>query len=146
MLSQSHLIFFRRIQTSRQDPRLLRSWLQVSFYWSFSFISFRVSGAMAASRNFACFAIVFYLFLFCCVSRSSPYPNTLVCCSSYSLDDAGVTKITDEGDFIPQVACCRCIRPAILDLHLRQDRIATSLHGYLIHRTLFLPLTLRAFA
>ena len=53
---------------------------------------------MAASHNFACSIIVFYLFLFCCLSRSSLYPNTLVCCSSYSLDDAGVTKITDKGD------------------------------------------------
>lgn len=48
--------------------------------------------------------------------------------------------------YIVQVTCRRCIGPAILDFHLRHDRIATSLHGYLILRTLFPPLTLRAFA
>ena len=40
-----------------------------------------------------------------------------------------------------QVACRRCIGPAILDFHLRHDRIATSFYGCLILRTLFLPLT-----
>ena len=48
--------------------------------------------------------------------------------------------------YIVQVACRRCIGAVILDFHLRHDRIATSLNGYLILRPLFLPLTLRAFA
>ena len=48
--------------------------------------------------------------------------------------------------YIVQVAGRRCIGPAILDFHLRHDRIATSLYGYLILQTPFLPLTLRAFA
>ena len=51
-----------------------------------------VSGEMAVSRNFLGSAIVTYLYLFCCLSRSLIYLNTLIFCPSYALDDSGVTK------------------------------------------------------
>ena len=53
---------------------------------------------MAAGHNLIRSAIVFYLFLYRCLSRSSLYLYTFVFCSSYDLDISGATKITVEGD------------------------------------------------
>ena len=58
----------------------------------------KVSCVTAVGHNLICSSIVFYLYLFCCLSRSSLHLYTFVFCSSYGLDNSGVTKITDEGD------------------------------------------------
>ena len=62
---------------------------------------------MAASCKFTCSAVVTYLFLFCCLSRSLLYLSTLVFCSSCALGDSGVEKITAERDL--HVYCASCL-------------------------------------
>ena len=74
----------------------------------------KISISMAFGHNLICSAIIFYLFLFCCLSRSSPYLNTFVFCSSYGLDNSGVTKITDEGDLYR----ASCLSPLHRTRHL----------------------------
>ena len=93
---------------------------------------------MAASHNFACSAIV-YLFLFCCFIRSSLYPNTLLCCSSYSFDDAGVTKITDEGDLYR----ASCLLSMHSTRHLGSS--STRLHRYFTSQISYTPNSVSTF-
>ena len=89
---------------------------------------------MAASCNFTCSAIVFYLFLFCCLSRSSLYLNTLVFCSSYALDDSGVKKITDEGDLYR----ASCLSSMLLTRHLGSSS-STRSRCYFTSRIAYTP-------
>ena len=87
----------------------------------------KVSGVMAVGHNLICSSIVFYLFLFCCLSRSSLYLYTFVFCSSNGLDNSGLTKITDEGDLYR----ASCLSPMHRTHHLGFSS-STRSHRYFI--------------
>ena len=90
--------------------------------------------SVAASCNFTSSAIVFYLFLFCCLSRSSLNLNAIVFCSSYALDDSGVKKITDEGDLYR----ASCLSSMHLTRHLGSSSSTRSRYCF-TSRTAYTP-------
>ena len=95
---------------------------------------------MAVSRNFLGSAIVTYLYLFCCLSRSLIYLNTLIFCPSYALDDSGVTKTTNEVDLY-RASCSSSMR---LFRHLGFSS-STRSHRYFTARISHTPNSVSSF-
>ena len=95
---------------------------------------------MAASCKFTCSAVVIYLFLFCCLSRSLLYLSTLIFCSSCALEDSGVKKITAEGDLY----CASCLLSMHSTRHLGFSS-STRSHRYFTSRISYTPNSVSAF-
>ena len=95
---------------------------------------------MAVSRNFLGSAITTYLYLFCCLSRSLIYLNTLIFCPSYALDDSGVTKTTNEVDLY-RASCSSSMR---LFRHLGFSS-STRSHRYFTARISHTPNSVSSF-
>lgn len=97
---------------------------------------------MAAGHNLIRSAIVFYLFLYGCLSRSSLYLYTSVFCSSYGLDISGVTKITVEGNLYR--ASCLSSMHRIRHLGFSSSS-STRSHRYFTSRISYTPNSVSTF-
>ena len=98
-----------------------------------------VSGVMGVGHNLTCSAVVFYLFLFCCLGRSSLHLYTFVFCSSYGLN-SGVTTITDEGNLFR----ASCLSSMHQTRHLGFSS-STRSHRYFTSRISYTPNSVSTF-